>query len=212
MRGLTAGLRGPLASVVVLAMMLGLVYAVDRQLLALYGNPLWEYDSNRHYRHIPGARFEWGEQYGGKPIRINRHGHHDDDFPRRKPSGELRIFVVGDSVVMGHGVTEDEAFPNRLEDLLREGDGATPVQVVNAGVQGYATYQYVDVVRGSEDFEPDGLLIGFCMNDVIDPLRVRKENGGTGFDYHGILEEASWWRGYFINQTGFGRWSLSRAL
>jgi len=47
------------------------------------------------------------------------------------------------------------------------------------------------------------------MNDVLDPLRVRRELGGRGFDYHHVLEDPLWWRGFLINETGFGRLALN---
>jgi hypothetical protein len=145
----------------------------------------------------------------GRRIRINSHGHHDDEFPRLKPAGELRGLVVGNSLPMGHLVTAGETFPNRLEALLEESELAYPsYQVVNAGVQGYSTYQYREVVNRSLDLEPDFLVITFDMNDVTDPYRVNRELGGTGLDYHGVLQTSRGWSAWLLHETGVGRLAL----
>lgn len=60
----------------------------------------------------------WGEKYDNKPIFINQHGFHDDDFPEKKAAGEFRGLIIGDSIVMGHGVTAAETFSNQLERML----------------------------------------------------------------------------------------------
>ena len=43
--------------------------------------------------------------------------------------------MIGDSIVMGHGVTKDEAFAGRLEGLLHAyGSGHASYQMINTGV------------------------------------------------------------------------------
>ncbi|MFN7146386.1 MAG: SGNH/GDSL hydrolase family protein [Myxococcota bacterium] len=49
-----------------------------------------------------------------------------------KPAGTKRILALGDSVTHGWGVTEEEAWPARLEAELRQRGAA--VEVINAGV------------------------------------------------------------------------------
>jgi len=88
-------LRGTLVNLAVLAATVGVIFGVDRGLLRVYGHPLWTFDPVLHYKHSPGTRLEWPDKYGNKPILINRHGHHDGDFPEKKPEGELRILVLG---------------------------------------------------------------------------------------------------------------------
>ena len=50
------------------------------------------------------------------------------------------------------------------------------------------------------------------MNDVSEPLVVNKSYGGTGLDYHGVLQTSQDFIGYLINETGFGRLSLMMRL
>jgi len=51
---------------------------------------------------------------------INSHGLRCPDFPLKKPGGEKRILTIGDSVTMGHGVAEGEAYPQLLQKYLDE--------------------------------------------------------------------------------------------
>ena len=112
----------------ILAATVALLVLADRMVLAWVGLPYWIVDQQVHYRHRPGVTRNWlaGNPstaadlgIGDRLIHINDFGHHDDDFPAQKPAGEFRGLLIGDSIVMGHGVTKDEAFSNGLEDLLR---------------------------------------------------------------------------------------------
>ena len=187
---------------------LALIVVADRTLFYFLAG-LWDSDPILHFKHRPGVVRTWGEEFGNKPIRINSHGFHDDEFPLRKPAGELRGVVIGDSVVMGHGVTASEAFPNRLERLFAERTTRyRSVQVINAGVQGYATSQYLEVLKRSMKFSPDFVVVVFCMNDVTEPYRVDAEAGGAGVDYHGVLKTSRRWVDFVLNDTGLGRLAL----
>jgi lysophospholipase L1-like esterase len=86
-----------------------------------------------------------------------------------KPSGRFRILVLGDSVAFGARVRRREAFPERLEASLAA--SALPIDVVNAAVSGYSTWNEARWLaeRGSL-FEPDLVLVATCWNDVVDPL------------------------------------------
>ncbi len=202
----------------VLVATISLVVLADRMALAWVGLPYWIVDERIHYRHRPGVTRTWltGNPstasdlgFGDKLIRINRYGHHDDDFPMVKPAGEFRGLMIGDSIVMGHGVTKDEAFAGRLEGLLHAyGSGHASYQMINTGVQGYATSQELHILEESLVFDPDFIVVGFAVNDVTRPFR-----GDRGIttaphlmirDLAGIVHASPLWR-YALNETGFGR-------
>ena len=100
------------------------------------------------------------------PVRINEAGLRDDEpLGAAKPSGELRLLVLGDSVTFGNGVATPDTYPEVLERLLRERGLA--VRALNAGVQGYSVHQEADFLRERGlGLEPDALLVGFYENDV----------------------------------------------
>src|ERR1044072_3194763 len=109
----------------------------------------------------------WGKEFVNKLIRINSYGHHDDEFPIQKDKDEFRGIVLGDSIAMGHGVTYEETFANQLEVLLKaSGSKYHSYQIINAGVQGYSTFQEYHVLERSLVFRPDFIAVEFCMNDV----------------------------------------------
>jgi lysophospholipase L1-like esterase len=189
--------------------MLLLIFLIDRALLAKLGLPLWKSDPILHYKHRPETIRNWGKRFDNNPIYINQHGFHDDNFPAKKVYGELRGLIIGDSIVMGHGVAASETFANQLERMLPKNvPGYDLYQVINTGVQGYSTFQYLEMLKRSMKFSPDFIAIGFCMNDVTEPYIVNRSYGGSGLDYHRILQVSHPWIDYLVNETGFGRLSI----
>jgi len=193
-------------NITVLFMTCMLIALSDRLLLAKLGLPLWVADVENHYRHRPNTIRLWGSYYNNKLIRINKYGHHDNDFPLKKGDNEFRGLIIGDSITMGHGVTYEETFSNQLENILREKNGyRRSYQIINAGVQGYSTFQEYNLLMESLVFKPDFIAIGFCMNDLTEPFVVDKRFGGVGSDYHGITQVSSLFVSYILNETGYGR-------
>jgi len=99
---------------------------------------------------------------------ISLQGLRDRDFAIPKPPGTHRILVLGDSIAYGVGVAPGETFAKVLERQLdRPG---RRVEVINAGVLGYTAYneERYYAARG-RDFQPDVVVVAFCMNDVADP-------------------------------------------
>ncbi len=188
-----------------LAVTLGVIVAADRALYRRLRQPLWESDPVLHYKHRPNAVSYWGREPDAKKIRIKSLGLYDDEFPVTKPSGELRGLIIGDSIVMGHRVTSAESFANRLEKVLAGSvPGYASYQVINAGVQGYSTFQYREVLERSLRFAPDFVVVCFCMNDVSEPYIVNRKYGGSGQDYHGVYQVSDAWLDWLVNRTGFG--------
>jgi hypothetical protein len=61
------------------------------------------------------------------------------DRGAREGAGHDAIMIFGDSMVVGRFFGQDEIYSGRLERALRE--RGLPVEVINAGVQGYSTDQ-----------------------------------------------------------------------
>lgn len=100
---------------------------------------------------------------------VGPQGLRDRAYPVPRVSDAPRILVLGDSVVHGMDLPVAERFTDRLEALL---SGAYPgVEVINAGVPGYSTYnERAWYGADGRVFEPDLLVLGICLNDVVDPL------------------------------------------
>ncbi len=109
----------------------------------------------------------------GIVVRTNSAGFRDREFATTKDAKTYRILCVGDSVTMGLGVAEDEAFPQQLERLASGLTGPS-IEVFNMGISGYNSIQEAELVRTKAlSYQPDLLVIGYVLND-------NKEDGSDG--------------------------------
>ena len=86
----------------------------------------------------------------------------------------LRLMVLGDSLVAGHGLPQGEAFP----DILQAGlvDLGYDVEVLNAGVSGDTTAGGLARLDWSLAEKPDALMIVLGGNDLLrglDPVATK---------------------------------------
>lgn len=94
--------------------------------------------------------------------RTNSHGQRDRERSLGKPDGVKRILLLGDSVVEGYGLHDNETISHQLEELYA--DGST--EVLNFGVSAYCTRAEVELlkVKGLQ-FDPDIVVLLFVEND-----------------------------------------------
>jgi len=96
----------------------------------------------------------------------------DDYYPRfrtrpfraRKPPGLHRIFVVGDSVTWGWEprspkVRVEPAHPALLQQRLKRAYPGRPMEVLNLGGVGLATFRLVHALRQALRYEPDVVVM-----------------------------------------------------
>jgi lysophospholipase L1-like esterase len=93
-------------------------------------------------------------------------GYRGQNFPRRKPSGERRVVMVGDSFTWGEFVTDQQTLPAQLEKLLNQ--QCHPVRVVNAGVGGTTILGQDEMAVRSLAIEPDAIVLVYYENDLRD--------------------------------------------
>lgn len=93
--------------------------------------------------------------------RINDQGFRGPS-PGPKRAGVSRIAVFGDSIVFGYWVSEKDAFPAQLGELM-----GPRVETLNLGVPGYNLDQEIENLRARlEPLQPDVVVFGFCLNDL----------------------------------------------
>lgn len=136
----------------------------------------------------------------GLPVVINSLGLRNPEL--EDEAQRPRVFALGDSVTYGFGVEESEAWPRVLETELRE--RGRDVEVVNAGVSGYSTFQGLAFLeRDLLALEPDVVLFAFMNNDrwdskgkvhTVEGMRAEFERRGR--------------RAWFFYNTALGRLSL----
>ena len=99
---------------------------------------------------------------------INSHGLRGRDFLVPKPPSLFRILILGDSGAYGPRVRAEETFAYKLETLLQ--NYKKPVEVLNAGMSGYTTYNEMQFYRHrGHEYQPDLVIVAFCLNDVVNP-------------------------------------------
>jgi lysophospholipase L1-like esterase len=95
---------------------------------------------------------------------VNADGLRDREHTVEKPTGRLRIAVIGDSVVLGLNLCAlDELIAPSLERAL----GRSDVEVIGAGITGYNTRAEAELLRTKVvKYAPDLVVVVFVDNDV----------------------------------------------
>ncbi len=128
-----------------------------------YPNELYIYDEKLDYRYRPTFRGHFsGPLQSSIEININSLGLRDYEFKLAKAPGVYRILVLGDSITFGAGVRLEDTYTKQTEKLVNQ-----PFQIINAGVNSYHFEHYYIFIKDNIDrFDPDHIVIGFCINDV----------------------------------------------
>ena len=114
----------------------------------------------------------------------NSLGYRDREFSLAKPAGTFRIVALGGSTTYTIKVEDNEKmFTRQLENMLRENYGYQAVEVINAGVGGYDSYEsLVNLQFRALDLDPDLVIVYHGTNDVhnrlVEPGAYRGDNSG----------------------------------
>jgi len=81
-----------------------------------------------------------------------------------KPKGKIRIFALGDSNTFGWDVDDGVNWPAQLNTMVQA--DAPSIEVINAGVWGYTSFQGLARFKELLAFEPDMVLVSFGGNDA----------------------------------------------
>jgi lysophospholipase L1-like esterase len=101
----------------------------------------------------------------GTPVRVNRMGLRGPEVDPRPLPGVHRVLVLGDSVVFGQGVAEDEALPAELERRL-DAVKAGAYEVLNGAVPGYDAVAEARFLEASGlALDPESVVVGTSLND-----------------------------------------------
>jgi len=98
----------------------------------------------------------------------NSRGYRDEERSLAKPPGTHRIVALGDSFAWGAGVEFEDAYPQRLERMLRR-RRRERWEVVNLARPGMNTVEEAAQLAGEGfAYDPDLVLLGYCLNDSED--------------------------------------------
>jgi len=109
----------------------------------------------------PYVEFYSEAMYHGDGISTNEAGFRYSAIPKRKPEGEIRIFMLSSSLGF-IGKTNDTTIPGFMETMLADAntDSTPRVRVINAASLSLATRQsLVLLVTKILDYEPDIIIV-----------------------------------------------------
>src|SRR5574341_1741486 len=112
----------------------------------------------------------------GKPVRVNSLGLRGAEISL--PKDAHKILLLGDSVLFGVGVDEE----NTMAALLQQALGN--YCFVNTAVIGYNLFNYADVLASwLEKTRLKRVVLFLCMNDIEDqPIQIQLVNSKYGVD------------------------------
>ncbi len=100
-------------------------------------------------------------------VRINSLGMRGPDVRRDKQDGCLRILCIGDSCTFGSGAATDQTWPAWLGKRFANDRGDLTVEVLNAGVPGYTSFQGRAYLRANGfSLHPDYVVVALGFNDT----------------------------------------------
>lgn len=148
------------------------------------------------YEPIPNMSApDYDMQYYLYPDQSNNLGFRGNP-PLSRGDVDLRIIVLGDSVVAGIWVNNPEHLMTRIMQERLKGLSPCP-EVLNFGVPGYNTTQEIAILKDRGiSLDPDIVILGYCLNDeVVDNggivHHLKKEAQLLGWSPRGWLEESS---------------------
>lgn len=148
--------------------------------------------------------------YKGRPFSTNSHGFRGRETGPEKPTGVVRIAVLGRSYTMGHGVADDETWPARLEERLN-GELSGGFEVLNLAVAGHEVHDMVALYNARwQAFAPDVVVLEASTRDLFTTKRSLR------VDRHPALSvETLVGRSFFVStlratreRLRLGRWLL----
>jgi lysophospholipase L1-like esterase len=120
----------------------------------------------------------------------NSLGYRNEEFTVEKPSNVFRIVALGGSSTYDVSIEDNEkTFTAQLEKLLTGEYGYQNIQVINAGVPGYNSWEIlVNLEFRVLDLEPDLVIIYENTNDVharlVEPPSYRGDDSGRRQPWH----------------------------
>lgn len=126
-------------------------------------------DKEVSFEHRPNAdvlfKSDKGTKYTMRVITNSQGLREETDIPFNKPAGTKRIIGLGDSIVFGASVENDQTFLRTVEKALSNKNYS--VQTINFGVgSSNPRLEYFYLQRKEAlKYSPDMILLGICLND-----------------------------------------------
>ncbi len=150
---------GPLLLLVVLEGFTRLAAPDDLTLRITEPAIVTDADATGFYRNTPN--------FEGKVWNVSVETNADGFRGPQHAAGEQSVVLLGDSILFGIGLTEDDAPTTQLTSLLYPN-----VRIVNTAAIGYGTaHQRTLLEREGDWLAPSVLVLGYCLNDPL-PMKT----------------------------------------
>jgi len=102
-------------------------------------------------------------------VHINSLGFRGHEVTREKSPGTFRVVCLGDSFAYGHDNDDEMTYPALLEKELRQRLPGRQIEVINAGVPSYVSFQILaNLAENILDLDPDLVILLPGFNDLAD--------------------------------------------
>jgi len=114
--------------------------------------------------------------FKGHRVTTNENGFRGPSHPQEKPENTIRIVGLGDSVMFGHGVADDDVYLSVLERSLNRSSDRHRFEIINTAVPGYSTFMEVETLKEKGlGYAPDVVVLHFVRNDARLPNFIRED-------------------------------------
>ncbi|MGH7232103.1 MAG: SGNH/GDSL hydrolase family protein [Nitrospiraceae bacterium] len=126
----------------------------------------WRHDPTLGWSHVPNSKGSFSSFGFESMVTINSKGFRDKERSYERDPAKYRIVVLGDSMVWGWGVQQNEIFTALLEKQRQD------IEVINLGVSGYGTDQELILLRQEAvRYNPDLIVVVVMDNDFDTNVR-----------------------------------------
>lgn len=131
----------------------------------------------------------WGGPQLGYHVQTNHEGiRATREYSHRKPPGVFRIVGLGDSLMFGLGVGNEDLYSVKIERQLSAALGR-PVEFINLAVPGYNTAIEAEVLRTRGlHYAPDLIILHWCSNDCGVPFFLQQSPTRTSWQQSLLFE------------------------
>lgn len=178
---------------------------------------IYEKSTYTPWKHKPNSEDRMISPYGefNIPVRINSYGLRGENYNLKKAKNVTRIIFLGDSFTYGVGVTLENTYSKKLENILNKRKNAN-YEAINMGFAdgGYTTdIHYLYLKEKGLDFSPDAVFLGlFIGNDISDLNRnTWVKNNSNRFpenitsEYH-YVDDKNRLRIYYENESYYEKY------
>lgn len=147
-----------------------------------------------------------------RPVHTNDAGFRSPPVTVEKPPRTMRLVGLGDSIMFGFGVGDDDPFMAALARRLGEREPAWRWESINTAVPGYNTVMEVETLeKKGLAYDPDIVVINFVGGDDALPNFIRRRAEPLSFGRSFLRDFVHDWRAGRLDRDDFALADAPRA-